>query len=204
MSDGEASPQLKISDRSLVDRAKRNRQAFIELYRRHYDQVFRYCQHRLFDRSTAEDITAIVFVKAMENIYQFNGDDSKFGSWLFRIATNQINSYIKQNRRRNEILQDLSHTAPNCYTENDNSQNSQNLLNLKIAISKLKPDYQTVITLRYFEQMKSEDIADIVGCSAATARSRISRGLDKLRKLMNKHDNNKKLTNKVRKEVGLV
>ena len=204
MSDGEASPQLKITSQSLVERAKYDRQAFIELYRIHYDQIFRYCQHRLFDRSTAEDITAIVFVKAMEKLHQYTGDDSKFGGWLFRIATNQINSFIKQNRRRILILQNLSHNAPTCYTENDNSQDSHKLQDLHIAISKLKPDYQTVITLRYFEQMKSEDIAEIIGCSAATARSRISRSLNKLRKLMNKQDKNINLAKKVRKEVGLV
>ena len=204
MLNGEASPKLKITGNSLVHRAKNDRQAFVELYRLHYDQIFRYCQHRLFDRSTAEDITAIVFVKAMEKLHQYTGDDDKFGCWLFRIATNQINSYIKQNRRRHEILQDISHTAPTCYKEDQNHQNSHNLKELQIAISKLKPDYQTVITLRYFEQMKSDAIAEIIGGSAATVRSKISRGLNKLRKMMTKQDKNINLAKEVRKEVGLV
>ena len=204
MSDGEASPKFKIACQSLVDKAKNDRHAFAELYRQHYDQIFRYCQHRLFDRSTAEDITAIVFVKAMENICQYSGDDSKFGAWLFRIATNQINSYIKQNRRRHEILHNLSHSSPICYNDQDNLQSKQDLCELNAAISRLKPEYQTVITLRYFEQMKSEEIAEIIGCSAATARSRISRGLKKLRKLMTKQDKNNNHMAKVRKEVGLV
>ncbi len=204
MTSGEASPKFKIIDSSLVDRAKRDREAFVELYRMHYEKIFRYCQHRLFDRATAEDTTSVVFITAMEKIHTYSGDDNHFVGWLYRIATNQINNYIKQNRRRNEILLNIGHTRPNCYYDESDMQRQQDLKELQAAISRLKPDYQTVITLRYFEKLKSDEIADIVGCSAATARSMISRGLVKLRKMMIKQEKKQASYVRNRKGVSLV
>ena len=203
MLDGEASPQLKIADSSLVDRARNSRAAFVELYRMHYEMILRYCQHRLFDQAAAEDITSIVFIRAMEKLSSYSGDDSGFGGWLYRIATNQINNYIKQNRRRLDILMSMSQNQPTCYVDDDDLLDRQNMRELQSAIARLKPDYQTVITLRYFEKLKSDEIAEIVGGSAATVRSMISRSLKKLRKMMVKQDN-KIIVNTDRKGVGLV
>ena len=143
----------------------------------------------------------MVFIKAMEKIHSFTGEDDLFGHWLYRIATNQLNNYIKQNRRRQEILFELS-SSESKSSDTDQLEKANELRSLKIAIGKLKTDYQTVITLRYFEKMKSEQIAEIVGCSPGTVRSRISRGIRQLRKMMTK-DNTKRPYN-LRKEVSLV
>lgn len=51
----------------LVIQARIDRAAFVQLYRRHYDTIFRYCVHRLFDRAAAEDVTSEVFLKMVEN-----------------------------------------------------------------------------------------------------------------------------------------
>jgi RNA polymerase sigma factor (sigma-70 family) len=58
------------------------------------------------------------------------------------------------------------------------------LCQLGQAMLRLKPKYQTVITLRYFEHMKTEELAQVLGCSQATARSRISRAVKQLQKQM--------------------
>ena len=52
-----------IPDQWLVAAAMNDPVAFSQIYRRYYDQVFRHCVHRLFDRSAAEDVTATVFIR---------------------------------------------------------------------------------------------------------------------------------------------
>jgi len=57
-------------DSQLIARARSDRAAFVQLYRSHYDAVFRYCVHRLFERQAAEDVTSDVFLKVVENIHK--------------------------------------------------------------------------------------------------------------------------------------
>jgi RNA polymerase sigma-70 factor (ECF subfamily) len=59
---------------------------------------------------------------------------------------------------------------------------------LKNAILSLKPKYQTIITLHYFEKMKYDRIAEVLGTTPATVRSQLSRGVEKLRKKMKMGD----------------
>ena len=75
----------------LIKEACRDRAAFAQLYRLHYDNIFRYCARRLFNRHAAEDVTSIVFFKAMRTIGSFGGNSRDFRNWLYRIATNAVN-----------------------------------------------------------------------------------------------------------------
>jgi RNA polymerase sigma-70 factor, ECF subfamily len=75
----------------LIARARDDVAAFGELYRRYYDLVFRYCRRRLFLREAAEDLTAEVFLKAVEKFDGFRGDELAFRAWLYRLATNCAN-----------------------------------------------------------------------------------------------------------------
>ena len=62
----------------LIPQARRDPTAFAELYRKYYDPVFRYCVHRLFERSAAEDLTSSVFMKAVQGFCRFRGDEKDF------------------------------------------------------------------------------------------------------------------------------
>ena len=55
----------------LIEQARSEQTAFVQLYRRNYDDIFRYCAHRLFARVLAEDMTSAVFLKAIENFHNF-------------------------------------------------------------------------------------------------------------------------------------
>lgn len=74
------------SDERLAARARRDADAFGELYRRHVDGIYRYCLRRLGTRELAEDATAQAFEQALRAIGRFRGDS--FRAWLFTIARN--------------------------------------------------------------------------------------------------------------------
>ena len=177
------SSDTKIADR-LIAEAKTQPQAFTVLYRKHYDAIFRYCVHRLFDRHVAEDVTSAVFLKVVENIDKFKGSERQFRSWLYRIATNEINGYLRRKVRRQVFIKLFSHNANHEFTDSQRQvdANTEKLAILKSVIGTLKPRYQTIITLRFFENLKLTEIADVLGSSPATVRSQLSRVLAKLRK----------------------
>ncbi|MCJ7778673.1 MAG: sigma-70 family RNA polymerase sigma factor [Sedimentisphaerales bacterium] len=159
-------------------------EVFVQLYRRHYDEVFRYCAHRLFDRQTAEDVTSQVFIKAVENFHSFKGSEQQFCFWLFRIATNAVNQHLRRQMRGEKMLQHAhEQVISNVASDSDLEESShERLAALKDAMLSLKPRYQTIITLRFFENLKPTEIAEVLGSSPGTIRSQLARALVKLRK----------------------
>lgn len=176
----------------LVQRARSDPDAFARLYLMHYDNVFRYCVRRLFDRHSAEDVTSTVFFKVMHNLDSFDGTTIAFRSWLLRIATNAVNDHLRDARRRTE---GIGKVLKNSRAESDLAVDcDQELLERKImlkqAVLSLKPKYQTVITLRFFENMKLTEIAACLGKKPSTVRSWLSRATAKLRKKLDAARNN--------------
>jgi RNA polymerase sigma-70 factor (ECF subfamily) len=167
-------------DSQLIARARSDRAVFVRLYRRHYDAVFRYCVHRLFERQAAEDVTSEVFLKVVENIESFKGDKQQFRNWLYRIATNAVNNYLRKTARRNRLLKVACEQANSPVA--DCGESADKLALLKEAVFVLKPRYQTIITLRFFENLKLTEIAEVFGSSPGTVRSQLARALAKLRK----------------------
>ena len=159
-------------------------EAFSRLYLLHYNEVFHYCVRRLFDRHRAEDVTSTVFFKVMHNISAFDGKEIDFRSWLLRIATNAVNDHLRDSQRRADVIRKASISTR---TESDPiDPSTDELLErkalLKQALLSLKPQYQTVITLRFFENMKLTEIAGCLGKNPSTIRSCLSRATAKLRK----------------------
>jgi len=172
----------RVADKSqIISEARYDSVAFVQLYRKYYDQVFRYCAHRLFDRNTAEDITSQVFLKVVQNFGRFNDNGQpQFRNWLYRVATNEVNNHLRKQASRNDLFKRFGEQTNDC--TNDPESSAEELALLKKAIFALKPKYQTVITLRFFENLKLTEIADVLGCSPGTARSRLARALAKIRK----------------------
>jgi RNA polymerase sigma-70 factor (ECF subfamily) len=163
----------------LVIQARSDRAAFVRLYRRHYDATFRYCARRLFDRTAAEDVTSEVFLKMVENFHRFRGTDAQFRNWLYKIATNAVNNHLRRTSRRNRLLRTAREQRNSRVT--DCEESPERLALLKQAMLSLKPRYQTIITLRFFENLKMTEIAEVLGSSPGTVRSQMARALAKLR-----------------------
>ena len=159
--------------------------AFSKLYRQHYDAVFRYCAHRLFDRAGAEDVTSIVFLKAAESLRRFRGDERDFRHWLFKIAANAVSQHLRRTGRDKKLLRRSAAAMMGRETaESTTDADARRLVAVRNAMLALRPKYQAILTLRFFENMKPTDIAAIVGGSPATVRSQLSRALAALRKEM--------------------
>ncbi len=169
-------------DGRIIARARRDPAAFVRLYRTYYDTVFQYCAHRLFERTTAEDVTSEVFLKVVENLESFRGNERQFRKWLYRIATNAVNQYLRKIARRSGLLK-IAREQANVQAS-DCEESSEKLILLKDAIWALKPRYQTIITLRFFENLKLTEIAEVLGSRPGTVRSQLARALARLRKVL--------------------
>ena len=169
---------------TLIREACSDSSAFAQLYRLHYDTVFRYCARRLFNRHSAEDVTSIVFFKAMKTISSFKGNSRDFRNWLYRIATNAVNDHLRTAKRRADAIRNIAlvHASDHTLDPESNCELQEEILPVKQALLTLNPKQQTVITLHFFEKLKLNEIAEILGQNPATTRSQLSRALSSLKR----------------------
>jgi RNA polymerase sigma-70 factor (ECF subfamily) len=169
---------------SLIQKACSDPDAFAELYLLHYQEVFYYCVRRLFDRHSAEDVTSTVFFKVMHKLDSFDGRATDFRSWLYRIATNAVNDHLRSSKRRASAIEKgvINTRAKSVFVIDSDEELIEKKALLKQALLSLKPKYQTVITLRFFENMKLTEIAACLGKKPSTVRSWLQRANVKLRK----------------------
>ena len=167
---------------NLVFRARTDAVALGQLYEMYYERIFRFCVHRLFCKEVAEDVTSAIFLEVARRIRTFPGrTEQDFGNWLYAIATNQTNAYIRKTSRRKRILAEAAGAMQASAGKSSEDFSMLDWPALYQAILKLKPKHQTIVTLRFFENMDFEQIAKIMNTKEATVRVTLHRILKKLR-----------------------
>ena len=149
-----------------IKNAKKGSQiAFNTLLDFYWNDVYRFQLKRINNEYEAEDITIETFSKAFDKIKTFN-DDYEFGTWLIAISKNiQIDKSRKKNASihsqstdtSDEQVKRIPDDAP---TPEDKLITKQNLAELLNFIKQLKPHYQDVINLRYFQEMSYLEISE--------------------------------------------
>jgi len=166
----------------LVLRARKDVDALGQLYDLYYDRIFRFCVHRLFNKDIAEDVTSSIFLTIARSIRDFKGrNETDFRNWLYAIAANQTNAYIRKTLRRKQLLAEAAATRTVAGTNSTNDSAKLDWPVLYKAILKLKPEHQTIVTLRFFENMEFEEIGQIINTRPATVRVTLHRILKQLR-----------------------
>jgi RNA polymerase sigma-70 factor (ECF subfamily) len=175
-----AKPVEQTGYDDLVVLAKSQAAALGRLYELYYDRIFRFCVHRLFNRATAEDVTSTVFLTVARMMRGFKGQtEQDFRAWIYTIAANQANAYIRKTSRRKRLMGTI--TAHWHEDEQDSGEWSNlDWPTLYAAIQQLKPEQQTILTLRFFENMDYDEIGRVVETRPATVRVTLHRVLRRL------------------------
>lgn len=149
-----------------------NRRAFDELVRRYQSPVRRFFLHQtLGDEQLSDDLAQDTFIKAYTKIGKFRGLAS-FQTWLMRIAYNVFYDYSRAHRQTTDV---------DAVTEHQGAQVSPTLkIDLYHALSLLKPDERTCVTLQLIDGYDIKRIADITQIKEGTVKSHLSRGKEKL------------------------
>jgi RNA polymerase sigma-70 factor (ECF subfamily) len=165
----------------LVVRAKSEASALEELYDLYYDRIYRFCVRRLYSKATAEDITSDVFLTVAKAMRNFKGrTEQDFRSWIYTIAANQANAYIRKTTRRKRLMENV--VAMRRAAEPGSSAWSElDWPVLYTAILALKPAQQTMLTLRFFEDMDYDEIGRITDTKPGTVRVTLHRILRRLK-----------------------
>ncbi|HEX6383892.1 MAG TPA: sigma-70 family RNA polymerase sigma factor, partial [Anaerolineae bacterium] len=95
-----------IDETALIERAKTDKEAFGQVYELYVDRIYNYVYYRTGNVADAEDLTARVFVRAMQHIGRYRDQGVPFSAWLYRIAHNLVANWHRDNSRRKIISLD--------------------------------------------------------------------------------------------------
>lgn len=179
-----------ISDQQLSERmAAGDQEAFEMLVTRYHGPLLSYTSNQLQDRQKAQDIVQETFVRLIRHLRQ-HGALEHIRSWLYRVALNQCKDYWKSSAYRSEGL-----AGEEFPERSDPSAGAEELLerqetSMEIAASlETLPDVQhNIITLRFFHDMKLQEISELLDLPLSTVKTHLYNGLRKLKKLMSVED----------------
>lgn len=150
------------------------RRAFDEVIDRYSEQLYRQIRRLVVDHDDANDILQNTFLKAWNSLENFRGD-AKLSTWLNKIAINESLSHLEKERRRNNISLDdegsmlAEKIEADRYFDGDELQKR-----LLKAIATLPEKQRLVFNMRYFEEMKYEQMSEILGTSVGALKLRIT------------------------------
>ncbi len=170
--------------------------AFTELVQRYDGKIFRLARHIMQSPEDAEDVLQETFLKAYEHLHDFHGD-SKFYTWLVRIAVNQ--SLMKLRKRRGDRVLSLDEAIDigedtvtreiAVWEGNPEQKYSQTEIReiLAKAVESLPPIFRAVFALRDIEELSTEETAAVLNLSVPAVKSRLLRARLRLREKLTRY-----------------
>jgi len=173
-------------DPAMFQRESYENRDFSELYDEYFDRINRYLRSRVHNMWDADDLTTVVFMKALEKFHQYDRRNL-FASWIFRIAHNTFIDYL---RKVKEYPMEPGEWMNGSHEDHDDTwQPEKNLLNdeqiqfLHKKLEQLTQDQRDVLSLRYFGDLKISQVAEVLGKTESSVKMISHRGLRQLQKL---------------------
>jgi RNA polymerase sigma-70 factor (ECF subfamily) len=197
---------LKLSEKALQDYelVKKallgDEKAFARLLSRYKDTIYFMLLKMLNNRSDAEDLTLEAFGKAFKNLHQYSPTYA-FSTWLFKIASNNCIDFLRKKKgvfislesenEHGEMSETLRLKSKDLNPEEKLIRKQKAILLHKV-VRRLKPHYQTLVELRYFNELSYEEIAKELKLPLGTVKAQLFRARQMLFKLiesteMNEH-----------------
>ena len=176
--------QEQRGEARLIQRAQQgDRQAQGELYERHVDPIYRYVRTRVRDDAVAEDLTAEVFIKALEGLSEYEARGYPFQAWLYRIARARTVDYWRRQERRREVA--LEETLPTEGSHPEELVEMQDQWGRAMdLVAQLTDDQQDVLILRFIGELTLSEVAEALGKTTGSVKSLQHRALASLARLL--------------------
>lgn len=172
-----------IDEQSLIrdmQNPKRANDAFREMMRIYGESLYWQIRRIVGSHDDANDILQICFMKVWSNIHNFRGD-AKLSTWLHKIAVNESINHLNKERQRNQIKSNeednfiLNQLESDPYFDGDELQ-----MELQKAINKLPEKQRIVFNMRYYDEMKYEEMSEVLGTSVGALKASYHHALKKV------------------------
>ena len=163
-----------MEDKELLEKFARpesRNMAFNQLVRKYQQQVYWHIRKMVIDHDDSDDLTQEVFIKIWKNLESFR-QDAQLYTWIYRIATNECLTFLSSKRRKfflpiNDVTAELMEKVEaSPELAGDDIQ-----LKLQKAILRLPDKQRLVFNMKYFEEMKYEEMSEILGTSVGALKA---------------------------------
>lgn len=160
------------------------RQAFSEVIRRYSEPLYWQIRRMVQSHDDANDLLQNTFLKAWQSIENFRGD-ARLSTWLYKIAINESITFLAQERRRQNISLDDQGAALAAVIEADTNIDGDRLaVSLRKAIASLPEKQRLVFNMKYFDDMKYEDMSQILGTSVGALKASYHLAVKKIEQII--------------------
>lgn len=159
---------------------KGNFEQFGVLYDQYLKPIYNFVYFRTHHKPTAEDITSLVFTKALENITSFSNSRGKFSSWLYQIARNAVIDHYRSFKETGN-MEDAWDLGSNENIERDTEakMNLEKVSKYLVGLPKLQRE---IVIMRVWDGLSHKEIAEILNISEANSKVTFSRVVAKMEK----------------------
>ena len=173
----------KYDEAQLIEQLHKQdtcRSAFGKVIEHYSEQLYWHIRRMVIDHDDANDVLQNTFIKAWTNIDNFRGD-AKLSTWLYKIAINESITFINKKKVQNNISLDdddsflTNNLEADKYFDGDEAQ-----LKLQRAIATLPEKQRLVFNMRYYDEMKYEDMSEILGTSVGALKASYHHALKKI------------------------
>ncbi|CEN37380.1 RNA polymerase sigma factor [Capnocytophaga cynodegmi] len=172
---------------TLLQNSKKRSKAFENLVDTYQRRLYWHIRRIVISHEDTDDVLQETFIKIFRNIDKFRGESSLF-SWVYRIATNQALDFLKKKaNERNYSIEDLQydrsiHLETDVYFEGDEIQ-----IKFQKAIATLPEKQQLVFNMKYFEELKYEQISQILDTSVGALKASYHHAVQKIKNYLETH-----------------
>jgi RNA polymerase sigma-70 factor (ECF subfamily) len=179
--------QTILTDKELVQlfvEGDNPNYAFNLIVRKYQERLYWHIRKMVISHDDTDDVLQNTFIKAWYALPEFRGDSQLF-TWLYRIATNESLTFLKKKRTKFllplvDVERQLSHSIEeDPYFNGDALQKK-----LQKAVLKLPEKQRLVFNMRYYDEMKYEDISAVLGTSVGALKASYHHAVQKIEKLM--------------------
>ena len=158
--------------------------AFNLLVRTYQERVYWHVRKMVIDHEDANDLTQEIFVKVWKNLGKFQGKSQLF-TWIYKIATNECLNFLNKKRKKFLIpLVDVNAELTNKLETSEYVSGDEVQIKLQKALLKLPDKQRLVFNMKYFEEMKYEDISEVVGTSVGALKASYHLAVKKIEKYL--------------------
>ncbi|MEJ7643679.1 MAG: sigma-70 family RNA polymerase sigma factor [Chryseolinea sp.] len=170
-----------MTDEMIMDAVKNGdlQQASL-LFERYNKRIFNFLARMTMDRDLAEDLTQNVFLRLIKYRSSYR-TGARFEPWIYQVARNIFSDHYQANKNRFSDFVDVEKIEDDMADTNESHLIDEREKLLHRSMAKLESDQRELLVLTRFQQMKYEDVAQIMGTSVANIKVRVHRAIGKLR-----------------------
>ena len=171
----------------LLQDPARQREAFARIVKEYSEQLYWQIRRLVLTHEDANDILQNTFIKAWTNIEYFRGD-AKMSTWLYRIALNECLTFLNKQRASQQLSIDEAETETMNQLESDTYFDGDETQKIFLqAVKQLPNKQQMIFNLKYFKEMKYEEISEILGTSIGALKASYHHAVKKIESFLEKH-----------------